>query len=105
MAFLENILARKYAISASRISPSSRICEDLKLDGDDAIELFDAFHDAFPFDIGNFTYDQYFAPEGFAIGMIDWLRGRKSQSRRDLTLQMLLDAATSGLWQDEKDKS
>ncbi len=103
MAFLENLLIQKYGVPAPLIVGSSRLVDDLKLDGDDAVELFDAFHDAYPFAPGSFAYEQYFNSEGFSLGFMDWLRGNKPQAKRPMTLQMLVDAALCGRWQDEKD--
>jgi hypothetical protein len=101
--FLINLLVEDYGIKSGKITLASRISEDFRLDGDDAVEFFDSFHEAFPFDPGTFTYDTYFNAEGFSLGFFDWIKGKKKPPLRPMTLQMLVDAAMTGRWQDNQE--
>lgn len=100
--FLTRVLMDRYGVAAEKITRQARVCEDLKLDGDDAVEFFDHFHETFYFDADTFAYDRYFNPDGFSTGILDLLRGKKKPALRTMTLEMLLDAAVSGRWQDNQ---
>jgi acyl carrier protein len=47
------------------ISTITRLKEDLKIDGDDAVDFFTAFEKEFNVDISNFNIGEYFNGEGF----------------------------------------
>jgi acyl carrier protein len=100
LSFLERLIQDKYGVAKENISPEKRIREDFRIDGDDAVELFDAFHDRFAFEANDFRYDDYFAAEGFSLGLVDWLKGKKQKPLKPMTVQMLVNAALTGVWSD-----
>lgn len=63
------------------VSTITRLKEDLKIDGDDAVDFFIAFEKEFNVDISNFNLGEYFNGEGFdPVGItkiIKFLAGRK----------------------------
>ncbi|HSR49453.1 MAG TPA: DUF1493 family protein [Acidobacteriota bacterium] len=48
----------------SKITPESRIPQDLGIDGDDASEFLGAFMEGFEVDMSDFEFSKYFQPEG-----------------------------------------
>jgi hypothetical protein len=66
------LVSRYLGIEASKVSPASRLFEDLGVDGDDAVELIDAFAARFPTDLGPLYahWSRHFGPEGW--GWPDW---------------------------------
>ncbi|MCC8394729.1 DUF1493 family protein [Paraburkholderia sp. MMS20-SJTR3] len=93
------------------LTPSTRVNYDLGIDGDDAIEfiekLFDRFNVA---NVETFPVNRYFSGEG--IDSLALLRaipalfrlmrtGTRLQTKRSLSLGMLLDAMRAHRWDTE----
>ena len=95
---VKRILASDFRIKTDSLTEHTRIVEDLKLDGDDGIEFIDSFHNEYPFESSGFNYANYFGSEGLSLGILNWIRGRKTPQRRPLTIGMLIDAAVNGKW-------
>ena len=57
-------LSEQTLVKASKITESTRIGEDLGVDGDDAVELLLEYSRIFKVDLSEFKYDEYFGPEG-----------------------------------------
>ena len=87
-------------VKANKISSESRIYEDLKVDGDDAIELIFEFAKHFEVDMEGFEPKKYFAPEG--IDLIGALLGlfKKNKKLEPLKVSHLVDAANKKRWND-----
>ncbi len=62
------LLAQQLGIPTSRISRTSRLLEDLGVDGDDAVELVDAFAGRFSPDLESLErhWSRHFGPEGWS---------------------------------------
>jgi hypothetical protein len=58
--------AKERAIKAERVRLSSRLADDLGMDGDDAVEFFQAFGRDFNVDLNSLwqQWDRHFHPEG-----------------------------------------
>lgn len=86
------------------LTRETRILDDLRIAGDGAAELLEAFSERFKVDLSDFEFERYFDLEGFdPIGLsilIRKLRGEKipKKSSHKLTLGDLERAAISGKW-------
>ncbi|WP_321885166.1 DUF1493 family protein [Paraburkholderia bannensis] len=84
------------------LKPESRIEEDLRLTGMDAIEFIDNWAEKFNIDAPDgFPYDRYFGPE--SLDVIRAVAGIFSKKFRDaplvpITLGMLAEAMRRGKW-------
>lgn len=78
----------------------TKLYEDLKIDGDDAFELLQAFSEKFNVDMSEFKYNEYFAPEGIdIIGVLSRLfKDKEKKKLKSLTLADLEEAAKEGKW-------
>ncbi|AFQ47553.1 DUF1493 family protein [Burkholderia cepacia] len=63
-AFAREELGRPLFGGQLRIEPSSRLEEDLRVTGIDAIEFIDKWAETFGVNAAEFPYDRYFGPEG-----------------------------------------
>ncbi len=102
---LENIktlVSEKSGVDEKKLNRSTRLYEDLKIDGDDAFELLEAFTEKFSVDMSGFKYNEYFAPEGIdLIGAVSRLfKGKEKKKLKPLTLADLEQAAKEGKWTD-----
>lgn len=63
------MLARERGLSVERITPSSRLREDLGMDGDDAVEFFVELNQRFGTDLTALqeNWQRYFSPEGLSL--------------------------------------
>ncbi|MEL6606647.1 MAG: DUF1493 family protein [Bacteroidota bacterium] len=86
------------------LTRETRILHDLRIAGDDAEELLEAFSERFQVDLSDFEFERYFDLEGVdPIGLsilIRKLRGDKipKKSSHSLTLGDLEQAAINGKW-------
>lgn len=68
------MLAKECGLPIDRIKPSSRLSDDLGMDGDDAVEFFVAVKDTFGTDISLLeeNWNRHFGPEGLScwLGVI-----------------------------------
>ena len=71
MAFI----AAEMELKRGKIQLSSRISDDLGIDGDDAVELFEKFGREFSVDLQKLwlQWELYFVPEGLEIGPGFWI--------------------------------
>lgn len=91
------------------ISATTRLNEDLKIDGDDAVDFFTAFEKEFNVDVSNFKLGKYFNGEGFdPIGiskLFRWIKGQKeirsSDKKTSINLGHLEKAIKAGRLDEE----
>ena len=62
------MLAKERGLSQDRIKPSSRLLQDLGMDGDDAVDFFISLEERFGTDISALRekWGEHFGPEGFS---------------------------------------
>jgi acyl carrier protein len=100
--FLEirKFIAEQTGIKQERVNLNSRLEQDLRISGDDLIELIDAIFKQFEIAIGDFDYAQYVGAEGLSLfgGLADRLLGRPVQSSKPLLVSMFVSAAKARLW-------
>jgi hypothetical protein len=95
------------------LAASTRILHDLRIDGDDAVEIMEKFFDTFNVrNVENFPIQRYFGPEGTAAvpllfipslvaALCRFVLRRPPVPETDdhpLTLGMLLEAMRAGRW-------
>jgi acyl carrier protein len=93
--------------SKKELSRNTRIYEDLRIDGDDALDFFTAFEEEFHLDLKSLKLDKYFNNEGldpFGLSsLIKRIKGNKTSSNhtnKAITLGDLEKAVQSGKWID-----
>ncbi|MFP3798423.1 DUF1493 family protein [Paraburkholderia sp. SIMBA_027] len=88
------------------IKPESRIEEDLRLTGVDAVEFIDKWAEKFKIDAPDgFPYARYFGPD--SLDVVRTVAGLFSKKFRDaplvpITLGMLAEAMRRGMWNTEE---
>jgi len=65
---LMEMLARERGLSPAKIEPSSRLLQDLGMDGDDAVDFFNSLQERFGTDLSALQerWSDHFGPEGFS---------------------------------------
>ena len=87
-----------------RLFAETSINNDLGMDGDDGLELMEAFSRRFVVDLGTFPYDNYFGDEASAtpisiiVFTVRRLMAGKSPKLSPLTLRQLTLAVENGSW-------
>ncbi|KWK88141.1 DUF1493 family protein [Burkholderia ubonensis] len=84
-----------------KLTPDSRLEEDLHLTGLDAVEFVDKWAEKFDVEAQGFPYSRYFGPD--SLDVIKLVLGLFSKTHRDadrvpLTLGMLAEAMRRGRW-------
>ncbi|AZQ51852.1 DUF1493 family protein [Burkholderia cenocepacia] len=103
-AFAGEELGRPLFGGPLKLSRSSRMEEDLRITGIDAIEFIDKWGETFGIDVEHFPYQRYIGPE--TLDMVKTFFGLFSSKYRDpelvpLTLGMLEEAMRLGRWDTE----
>jgi acyl carrier protein len=87
-------IGKHQAIPVRKISPNSRIVEDLGIDGDDGIELIRDLEKEWEVDLSHHDFDQDFGQEGINLGeMFRKIFAKKKEgnlSHSVLTVEKLL---------------
>jgi acyl carrier protein len=105
-AFAREQLGRPLLGGRLKLAPDSRLEEDLRLTGLDAVEFIDKWAEEFNIEAPQgFPYDRYFGPE--SLDVIRSILGIFSKRFRDpelvpLTLGMLAEAMRLGRWNTEE---
>jgi hypothetical protein len=86
------------------VSESTRILQDLGIDGDDADEFLEAVHAKFGTRFDGFVFSTYFSNGEIGSGE-GWLRRRGFEDpRKPLSVGHLLDVIIGGAWFDPPDQ-
>src|SRR5437773_2571583 len=64
---IRDFVVAECRVSEERLTPDTTLFDDLGIDGDDAIEFFEAFQQRFEVDLGSFELRRYFGPEGWPL--------------------------------------
>ena len=110
-------ISEQYWTPRRGFHPSTRITDDIGIDGDDGIELIQAIANEFDVDFTAFDPSSYFLPEGFnVVGCLFFPFRRflsdkaiqflelQEPDLRPLTLQALADCIDAGKWIDQIDR-
>ncbi|PTB20451.1 acyl carrier protein [Trinickia symbiotica] len=100
-AFARKELGRPLFGGQLKLTPDSRLEEDLRLTGVDAVEFIDKWAETFGIEAQGFPYNRYFGPD--SLDVIKSVLGLFSKRFRDpplvsLTLGMLAEAMRRGRW-------
>jgi len=100
-AFAREELGRPLFGGPLKLTPASRLEEDLRITGLDAVEFIDKWAETFGVEAQGFPYDRYFGPD--SLDVIRSILGVFSKRFRDpelvpLTLGMLAEAMRRGRW-------
>ncbi|MEO6091560.1 MAG: DUF1493 family protein [Novosphingobium sp.] len=87
-----SVLARRSGLERSQISGHSRLVQDLKLDGDDAIDALLEISKQCNMEIAAFDTSLYFRPEPNLLSIFR----SKSAPKRQMTVEQLVSAARQG---------
>ncbi|AXK66283.1 DUF1493 family protein [Burkholderia sp. IDO3] len=103
-AFAREELGRPMLGGPLKLMRDSRMEEDLRITGIDAIEFIDKWAETFGVDVTNFPYKRYFGPD--TLDVVRSILGLFSSRYRDpalvpLTLRMLEEAMRLGRWDTE----
>ena len=104
-AFARKELGRPIFGGPLKLTPASRLEEDLRLTGLDAVEFIDKWAETFHVKAYGFPYRRYFGPD--SLDMIKSVLGVFSEKFRDpdlvpLTLGMLAEAMRRGRWDTDE---
>jgi acyl carrier protein len=93
-------VANELAVPATRVTPMTRLAEDLGVDGDDADDLIRRFSKEFAVDMSRFDFARFFGPESafnpLSLFWPPWWRMRRRL--KTLTIADLIHVAESKRW-------
>ena len=93
------LVAEQTGVSPSRITATTRIGEDLGVDGDDASDLLTAFASRFHVDLAGFQFARHFGPEaGWSPLYALYCRFTGRGRTEPVTVGQLAEAAERGVW-------
>lgn len=66
-----DLVADERGLPRHKVQPSSRLVEDLGMDGDDAVDFFNTIHERFGTDLAKLhaNWSEHFGPEGSSCGI------------------------------------
>ncbi len=96
---VRSCIAAHQAIPLARIHANSRLVEDLRVDGDDLVELIDHLFASFEIAPNEFDYREFVSPEGLSLFSLRRGSATPDQpSHRALTVAMIAHAAVAHAW-------
>jgi len=97
---LRGLLSSETAVRRERIHPETLLGEDLGIDGDDAVELFERSFDEFGVSREGFRMDDYFGSEAAAnmIASIWYSLFSREPIKKTLTVRDLVMAVERKQW-------
>ena|ERR1700733_8383698 len=100
---LIDFIAKFAGIQKTKIRSQSRIYENLRIYGDDAVELLIAYGKEFDVDVSNFMAADYFEPEGDQIlpAILRLITGRSPKIYKVLTVAHLEKGIVAGKLDEE----
>jgi hypothetical protein len=92
------VLARRSGLAKEKVKPDARLVQDLKLDGDDALDAVLEISEKCAMDVSGFDSSRYFRSEPTLLTLLPFLpsQRRDSETKQPLTVAELIEAARSG---------
>ena len=92
------VLSRRSGLGKEKVTPEARLVEDLRLDGDDAVDALLEISKECSIDISGFDSSRYFRPEPTLLSLLPFLPSQKKRAepKQPLTVRDLIEAARSG---------
>jgi len=96
-----SVLARRSGVAKDQVRPETRLVEDLKLDGDDAVDALLEISKKCSMDVSGFDSSVYFRSEPTLLSLFRFLPSQKKRSmaKQTITVAELVDAARRGSFQ------
>ena len=94
---LIEFLCREVQVGHAEIKADTQLQHDLGVDGDDGLDLIEAFARKFGVDFAGFDCTQHFGPEGMPIFSL-WLWGRSRPRFIPITVADLEASIRAGKW-------
>jgi acyl carrier protein len=89
-------------IRLEKIDRSTSLSSDLRLDGDDALELLKMVENEFNTDFSGFKFEEYFNLESDIWGIRNFLnkyfKKKDYVEKKEITIQSLIDSIERGYW-------
>lgn len=97
------ILARRSRLAKDQVTPESRLVEDLKLNGDDAVDALLEISKECSMDVSGFDSTRYFRSEPTLLSLLPFLPSQKKRTepKEPLTVGELIEAAHRGSLQSK----
>ena len=101
---ITQIVSMEAGIPQNQITENLTLLGDLKIDGDDAWEVFEQCHDKFNLDLTDFDFNKYFRCEPCLKGFIYLYRKIKyrdehlAANKTPITVKHLIAACKKGKW-------
>jgi acyl carrier protein len=98
-----SILARRSRIAKEQITPDTRLVEDLKLDGDDAVDALLEISKKCAIDVSRFESTRYFRSEPTLLALLPFLpsQRKRAEPKQPLTVGDLINAVRRGSLQSQ----
>jgi acyl carrier protein len=101
---ITKIISKEAGIPQNKITENSTLLGDLKIDGDDAWEIFEQCHNKFSLDLTAFDFNKYFRCEPCSKGFVYLYRKIKyrdehiAANKMSITVKQLIAACQRGKW-------
>jgi acyl carrier protein len=93
-----SVLVRRSGLGEEKVTPDARLVEDLKLDGDDAVDALLEISKKCSMDVSGFDSTRYFRSEPTLLSLLPFLPSEKKRAepKQSLTVGTLIEAARNG---------
>ena len=93
-----SVLARRSGVAKEQVTLETRLVEDLKLDGDDAVDALLEISKECSMDVSGFDSSLYFRSEPTLLSLFRFLPSQKKRAmpKQTITVGELVDAAHRG---------
>jgi acyl carrier protein len=93
-----SVLSRRSGLGKEKVTPEARLVEDLKLDGDDAVDALLEISKECSMDVSGFDSSRYFRSEPSLLSLLPFLPSQKKRAepKQSLTVGELIEAARNG---------
>ena len=98
-----SMISRNSGLSRDKVVPTARFVEDLRIDGDDAIEILLDVSKKYSMDVSGFDSTRYFRSEPTLLSLLPFLPSQKKRTepKQPLTVGELIEAARRGSLQSK----
>jgi hypothetical protein len=100
------LVERVTGISAEKMRKDPQLRLNASIDGDDAVDLLEAFAKEFEVNMQGFVYERYFGSEGIRdpiSTLFGWIRQLWRPASQLLTARALVDSAVARHWVDRSE--
>ena len=93
-----SVLVRRSGLGEEKVTPDARLVEDLKLDGDDAVDALLEISKKCSMDVSGFDSTRYFRSEPTLLSLLPFLpsQRKRAEPKQSLTVGELIEGARTG---------